>query len=107
MDKHTAAPWKKFLDEDDGTIEISTDDRMDRSAIPIALVDVGYSGPIEIEQQANADFIVLACNSHAGMVEALQTCKQVLAESSASFWAVAAQAELKARAALAQLEVKP
>lgn len=54
-------PWAQVGDPNGlDDIEISTLDRTERSVVPIALVSVGYEGPVEIEQRAAARLIAAA-----------------------------------------------
>jgi hypothetical protein len=60
--KHTPGPWAIFQDETDDAneIEISSLSRFNSSVIPICAISIGYDGPVEIEQQANARLISAA-----------------------------------------------
>jgi hypothetical protein len=71
MKKHkgTPLPWFAVKNENYDVIEIRSDSR--EGMVEIATVDIGFAGPIEIEQLANSDFIVTACNNHEALVEAL------------------------------------
>lgn len=59
MGKWTKGPW--VIDqEDDDTLEITTEARMDNCMSAICAVEVGYVGKHETEQRANADLIAEA-----------------------------------------------
>lgn len=67
--KHTPTPWKAIEHENknafEGNIVITPNDMNDA-------VCTVWTCDTEEETQANAAFIVRACNSHAALVEALE-----------------------------------
>ncbi len=67
--KHTQLPWTSFFDEDseDGTLTIESD----TSTTFESVAEVKYQD-IAGEAEANAEFIVRACNSHYELLESLK-----------------------------------
>lgn len=64
MVTHTSGPWLAFWDEhgslDRDKIQITTEDRMDASMVPIAVVGINFSEPFGGEQKANARLLAAA-----------------------------------------------
>jgi hypothetical protein len=70
---HTPTPWEmNDIGEPEDNLRISQWERIDANKVDIAIIPVGYSEPFESVQQANAAFIVLACNNHEALVAALE-----------------------------------
>lgn len=97
--KHTPGPWVSTYDEFDDEMHISTQDRVDSHTIAIASVGVGYCGPIESEQQANASLIAAAPD----LLVALQRCLNFIEGTEAEFGEEFECGNL-ARAAIAKAE---
>jgi hypothetical protein len=79
MTVHTPTPWKVVSREqyNHSKITISGKDYEGARFQPIASIEAGNSNALHLvideqTQQANAAFIVRACNSHADLVAALE-----------------------------------
>ena len=68
MTQHTPTPWQ--LAENDNTIVISQQLDSDGNAYAIADVLVGNGHKSDGTKEANAAFIVKACNAHEALVDA-------------------------------------
>ena len=73
--QHTPGPWK--INKENGLIYADReDDEIEVSPCICVFEDRGNASPVwvdrEEEAQANAQFIVTACNSHYELLEALQ-----------------------------------
>ncbi len=73
--EHTPTPWG-FERSGPGTIEITATQEGHAHLSCIAEV----LGPVELNAEANADFIVRACNAHEDLLEALRGYESLLAE---------------------------
>jgi hypothetical protein len=70
--KHTPGPWEVVEDDFDEALHITCEARA--GMIPICKVDVGYDGPIEDEQHANASLITAAPD----LLEALESVTELI-----------------------------
>ena len=73
--KHTATPWKLSKNGDVETIRIFCKNGYEvcrASDLPSVFGNNRYGDGGTKEQEANAEFIVRACNSHDALVEACQ-----------------------------------
>lgn len=72
--KHTPGPWTYFVGNADGRglIRIEVDRSADGAGTHIASMQRGT------QSEANAAFIVRACNAHDGLVAALETAKEYI-----------------------------
>lgn len=73
----TPRPW--ILEViDDEVIEITTKDRIENNIVPIATLQIGYSGPVGQAQPLNARLIVDAVNMHDELVTSLHNTYSIL-----------------------------
>lgn len=95
--KHTPGPWVADDDQyDTDVILITTIDRLERSMVEIAKIDVGFNDPFEAEQQSNARVIAAA-------PEVLEALRDLLVLAQAHYPIPAAKGEIvRARAAIAK-----
>ena len=75
--EHTPLPWTQIDGEgfDEGQIIITTQQRVERSFVPIAIVDADFSEPMNSEQIANAALIVHSVNLHDELVFVLKAAR--------------------------------
>lgn len=76
MIKHTPGPWKYYYEGSGDYLILAGDDEKEIASVLQPKGGSGFlgGGPAE-ENEANAKFIVLACNSH---YELLEACKAAL-----------------------------
>ena len=75
MSEHTPLPWELHAGADGfNSLRICKPDNSERSCRPIAEAEILTHERAEAE--ANARFIVRACNSHDGLLAALEGVKQ-------------------------------
>ncbi len=60
----TPRPWVLSVNDDEESVDITSEERIYGSYVPIARTDVGYSGPIGVENEANPALIVEAVNAY-------------------------------------------
>lgn len=72
--KHTPGPWHGTTYIDPSSIAISSEDREERSAVPVCEVSVGFNEPFNGEQIANARLIAAAPD----MLEAAKNARTVI-----------------------------
>lgn len=83
--KHTPGPW--FFDHE--THIVTTKDRIATGLANIAIVDVDWIGPLESEQQANANLIAAAPEMYLHLAECAASLRYYAARKSAKGEAIA------------------
>ena len=109
MTVHTPTPWKIVSREqyNHSKITISGKDYEGARFQPIASIEAGNSNALHLvideqTQQANAAFIVRACNSHADLVAALEACLAIVNLQNGNLYAKTNEIQDMARAVLAK-----
>jgi hypothetical protein len=91
--KHTSLPW--FLFQEGNTIQISDSENHDAAIVHWAGFD--SSDKPQTENEANAQFIVRACNSHYQLVEACKLALAAFEKNHAIDWSILEEAIAQAQ----------